>query len=113
MQPTFGISSGTMAPGDAAGPSSTPWPGGWAVQWSQQQSGVLRFNCADSLDRTNVASYFAATESLVEQVKVCGLSIVGAKRRPKLPQQQQQQPIEKSLSVGSLSKVSLNTLPLL
>ena len=103
MQPKYGISFGTMAPGDATGPMTTTWPGGWVVQWSQEQTGVIRFNCADSLDRTNVASYFAATESLVEQAKVCGLRIIEAQR---LSKPQMQQPVEETLSVISFTKVS-------
>ncbi|XVF29593.1 hypothetical protein REPUB_Repub15cG0135400 [Reevesia pubescens] len=33
------------------------------------QNGVLRFNCADSLDRTNAASYFGALQVFVEQCR--------------------------------------------
>jgi len=33
------------------------------VHWRQQQQGMLRFNCADSLDRTNAASYFVAVQA--------------------------------------------------
>jgi len=83
IQPQAGVSCGTVTPGPLgaaeradAGSMKTPWPGGWHVRWERQQYGVLRFNCADSLDRTNIASYFAATQSLVEQAKVCGLCIV-------------------------------------
>ena len=36
------------------------------------QRGVLRYNCADSLDRTNLASYFAAVQVLVEQCAAAG-----------------------------------------
>ena len=32
------------------------------MHWQSQQRGVLRFNCADSLDRTNAASYFVAVQ---------------------------------------------------
>ena len=32
------------------------------VTWRSRQKGVVRYNCADSLDRTNAASYFAAVQ---------------------------------------------------
>lgn len=32
------------------------------VRWIKQQRGVTRYNCADSLDRTNVGSYFGAIQ---------------------------------------------------
>lgn len=31
-------------------------------EWRQRQEGLLRYNCADSLDRTNAASYFIAVQ---------------------------------------------------
>ena len=34
-----------------------------------------RYNCADSLDRTNLASYFAAIQVLAEQCRVLGLDV--------------------------------------
>ncbi len=58
---------GTLETG-AAGASDddgaeTAWPGGWRARWQAQQRGCLRFNCADSLDRTNAASYFCAVQA--------------------------------------------------
>lgn len=41
----------------------------------QMQRGMLRFNCADSLDRTNLASFFYCIQLLVEQCKALGLNI--------------------------------------
>lgn len=35
---------------------------GWHVHWLRQQKGVMRYNCADSLDRTNVGSFFGAVQ---------------------------------------------------
>ncbi len=32
------------------------------TRWSSRQCGVVRYNCADSLDRTNAASYFGAVQ---------------------------------------------------
>jgi hypothetical protein len=32
------------------------------VRWFKQQQGVTRYNCADSLDRTNVGSFFGAVQ---------------------------------------------------
>ncbi|GAQ84463.1 Sac domain-containing Phosphoinositide Phosphatase [Klebsormidium nitens] len=40
-----------------------------------RQSGVVRYNCADSLDRTNAASFFGAVQALSEQCRLLGLSI--------------------------------------
>lgn len=32
------------------------------MRWQSQQHGLERYNCADSLDRTNAASYFGAVQ---------------------------------------------------
>lgn len=37
------------------------------------QNGVIRFNCADSLDRTNAASFFGSLQVFVEQCKRLGI----------------------------------------
>lgn len=50
-------------------------PGGGAFSLRTLQKGVMRFNCADSLDRTNAASYFGAVQVLVEQCQRIGHSI--------------------------------------
>ncbi|GLT56600.1 hypothetical protein SLA2020_296310 [Shorea laevis] len=39
------------------------------------QHGIIRFNCADSLDRTNAASYFGALQVFVEQCRRLGISL--------------------------------------
>lgn len=39
------------------------------------QNGVVRFNCADSLDRTNAASYFGALQVFVEQCSRLSISL--------------------------------------
>ena len=39
------------------------------------QRGVVRYNCADSLDRTNLASFFGAAQLLVEQCRRLGLQL--------------------------------------
>ncbi|KAJ0976307.1 hypothetical protein J5N97_018272 [Dioscorea zingiberensis] len=39
------------------------------------QNGVVRFNCADSLDRTNAASYFGSLQVFVEQCRRLGILI--------------------------------------
>lgn len=73
-----GLASGTMEPaaeggqwageqqsagGSGAGSAGegpfTPWPPRWRMRWHRQQRGIVRFNCADSLDRTNAATCFA------------------------------------------------------
>ncbi|KAJ1684993.1 hypothetical protein LUZ63_016383 [Rhynchospora breviuscula] len=38
-------------------------------------NGVIRFNCADSLDRTNAASFFGAVQVFVEQCTRLGISL--------------------------------------
>ncbi|XP_078444918.1 putative phosphoinositide phosphatase SAC9 isoform X2 [Wolffia australiana] len=39
------------------------------------QKGIIRFNCADSLDRTNAASYFGCLQVFAEQCKRLGISL--------------------------------------
>jgi WW domain len=60
----------------ASGPEDTPWAGGATVHWRQQQQGMLRFNCADSLDRTNAASYFVAVQASLHSDHLAGLMAV-------------------------------------
>lgn len=40
----------------------TAWDAKWRMRWHSQQHGLERYNCADSLDRTNAASYFGAVQ---------------------------------------------------
>ncbi|PON83295.1 SAC domain containing protein [Trema orientale] len=40
-----------------------------------RQNGVIRFNCADSLDRTNAASYFGSLQVFMEQCRRLGISL--------------------------------------
>ncbi|XP_072998445.1 probable phosphoinositide phosphatase SAC9 [Typha latifolia] len=47
--------------------------GGFCVK--SLQNGVIRYNCADSLDRTNAASYFGALQVFVEQCRRLGISL--------------------------------------
>ena len=42
------------------------------------QRGILRYNCADSLDRTNLAGFFVAVQVLTEQCAELGLSVFNA-----------------------------------
>ncbi|XP_078444731.1 putative phosphoinositide phosphatase SAC9 isoform X2 [Wolffia australiana] len=46
-----------------------------AFHLSGLQNGVIRFNCADSLDRTNAASYFGCLQVFVEQCRRLRISI--------------------------------------
>eukprot|EP00898_Chlorokybus_atmophyticus_P001755 jgi/Chlat1/2580/Chrsp178S02444 len=46
-----------------------------ACQISKRQHGVVRYNCADSLDRTNAASFFGAVQVLAEQCRRLGISV--------------------------------------
>uniref|UniRef100_A0A0D9V0Q8 Phosphoinositide phosphatase SAC9 n=1 Tax=Leersia perrieri TaxID=77586 RepID=A0A0D9V0Q8_9ORYZ len=47
--------------------------GGFCME--STQNGVVRFNCADSLDRTNAASYFGALQVFVEQCSRLSISL--------------------------------------
>ncbi|URE26923.1 SacI domain [Musa troglodytarum] len=51
--------------------SSDDFDGGFCLR--SLQNGVIRFNCADSLDRTNAASYFGALQVFVEQCERLGI----------------------------------------
>ncbi|KXZ46422.1 hypothetical protein GPECTOR_43g858 [Gonium pectorale] len=53
---------------------------GWRAHWMKQQRGVTRYNCADSLDRTNVGSFFGAVQVLIEQCRELDIAI--ARTRP-------------------------------
>ena len=48
---------------------------GDSVRYIRRQKGFMRYNCADSLDRTNLASYFVAVQALHEQCRMLGLQI--------------------------------------
>ena len=77
------LSVGILEPrrdGEGASPSShepvTAWDEAWQARWRSQQCGVVRYNCADSLDRTNAASYFAAVQVKIASWLICiGISI--------------------------------------
>lgn len=47
---------------EPTGRAKTEWTEDWQAAWQSQQRGIVRYNCADSLDRTNAASYFAAVQ---------------------------------------------------
>ncbi|CAI5467603.1 unnamed protein product [Closterium sp. Yama58-4] len=44
----------------------------------RRQHGMVRFNCADSLDRTNAASFFGALQVFVQQCQHLGISLDAA-----------------------------------
>ena len=52
--------------------------GGVEKTVSSWQRGLLRYNCADSLDRTNLAGFFIAAQVLTEQCSELGLSVFNA-----------------------------------
>lgn len=56
---TISSSSAVEAP---LGRGCSPVGKGWVARWYKQQRGVTRYNCADSLDRTNVGSFFGAVQ---------------------------------------------------
>jgi hypothetical protein len=71
-QPGDLVSAGPPPP-QARGHSSAGR--GWDVRWFKQQRGVTRYNCADSLDRTNVGSFFGAVQVFVEQCRELDIAI--------------------------------------
>lgn len=58
---------------DCRGPIISNGDGGFCME--SIQNGVIRFNCADSLDRTNAASYFGALQVFVEQCSRLSISL--------------------------------------
>jgi hypothetical protein len=63
------LAASGVEPPAADGASSTPTQRclshaglGWQARWFKQQRGLTRYNCADSLDRTNVGSFFGAVQ---------------------------------------------------
>lgn len=71
-----GFASGCMAvSGQQKGEDQTRWGDHWTIYWKQRQHGMLRFNCADSLDRTNAASCFAMLPVLQESLRVLGIPL--------------------------------------
>lgn len=85
----LGSSSSTVAAGSSSNGASSssaaqqqqqarsPVGVGWQARWFKQQQGVTRYNCADSLDRTNVGSFFGAVQ-VRARVALCAC---GWKRR--------------------------------
>jgi hypothetical protein len=70
-----GVTTGvTRTHSGAAPPPSAPLPPP-AHAVAAWQRGIVRYNCADSLDRTNLASFFGAVQVLMEQAKQLGLAI--------------------------------------
>lgn len=62
-----------VVPGDVAGLVPPPWGQGLAVMPMEQQ-GVLRTNCIDCLDRTNVGQFSIGVHALAKQLYVMGVS---------------------------------------
>jgi hypothetical protein len=83
-QPSSNGSSSSVAAatgGDGSGAAAAPatvWQPNWRMRWGGQQAGLLRFNCADSLDRTNAATCFAMLPVLQEQLRVLGIPLESA-----------------------------------
>lgn len=70
------MSEGVLEPvrlGKTGSAGVTPYDARWQARWVRQQQGVLRYNCADSLDRTNAASYFAAVQVGSAGARLCML----------------------------------------
>ena len=70
MLKEVGFNSGRIRLGSESGPSDLE------VTQETFQKGVLRYNCADSLDRTNVASFFGVVPVLLQQCLVLGLDLI-------------------------------------
>eukprot|EP00775_Hariotina_reticulata_P004194 gene4194-4442_t len=63
---------------------------GWLARWFKQQRGVTRYNCADSLDRTNVGSFFGAVQVFVEQCRELDIAIAATRQEGRQQQLLQQ-----------------------
>ncbi|KAH7440058.1 hypothetical protein KP509_04G089000 [Ceratopteris richardii] len=68
---SFSISENRRIPNSVVVPNRSYLGGIFSI--STTQRGVMRFNCADSLDRTNAASFFSALQVLMEQCRRLGL----------------------------------------
>ncbi len=53
----------------------TGWGEQWQMRWIQRQRGLLRYNCADSLDRTSAATCFAMLPVLQEGLRLLGINL--------------------------------------
>jgi len=74
MLKEVGFNSGSFKCAQAGSGGSAPRAFGFS--FDQKQQGVLRYNCADSLDRTNVASFFGVVPVLMQQCRKLGLDLV-------------------------------------
>lgn len=73
---SVGFAAGWMKPKKSASePDESPWGAHWKMCWKKRQKGLLRFNCADSLDRTNAASCFAIMPVLQQSLKYLGIQL--------------------------------------
>jgi hypothetical protein len=45
------------------------------LEFTECQQGIMRYNCADSLDRTNLASFFVAVKVLMRQCERLGIDV--------------------------------------
>jgi len=77
MLESHGIASGYFSrqPSEKGGPR-TDWCGKHTMCWQSQQQGLARYNCADSLDRTNIASFFICVQVFVEQCRRLELAVL-------------------------------------
>ncbi|KAK2075637.1 hypothetical protein QBZ16_001745 [Prototheca wickerhamii] len=65
---------------NSADPAPAPltwWPPAATVRWESRQRGILRYNCADSLDRTNAATCFGSLPVLQEMLRAIDVDIAG------------------------------------
>lgn len=62
-----------LSAGDVSTLLPPPWGQGFAVMPMEQQ-GVLRTNCIDCLDRTNVGQFSVGVHALAKQLYVMGVS---------------------------------------
>ena len=79
----IGFNSGVITLKNANSGNDAALPSGFTCAFSKKQKGVLRYNCADSLDRTNVASFFGAVPALLQQCQELDLDMI---KTPDLPE---------------------------
>lgn len=73
---SVGFAAGSMKPRNSPPEcDESLWGVHWKMCWKKRQKGLLRFNCADSLDRTNAASCFAVMPVLQQALSHLGIQL--------------------------------------
>ena len=107
---TVGVLGAVPGGGPAAAAAAVEPP---AFTLTAAQDGLLRFNCADSLDRTNAASYFVGVALAAEQCRVLGLRVweagLGATKAATKPARKQSPSFQPPLPAHWEARIHPNT----